>query len=234
MKPANPVEQLRSAQIDDLDPVRHALAAIEGISDGQLMVKKLREFVADHGPLVPLLGDINAYPSSAKVLNDFTTGHLAAALKNPPKALANQAQDQPRDSLGQWVDENGGGLSIKDNLQRGNNAVDRALRQKADVQKAMHRKEVGQIDFEYGRPGSPKPNDQGKTYADGYGISHVLAKHKEEAVRQLPEVLAKGKITQHPLDLDKRVVTYDGNLRLKNGKITKPLMSLPVLTQKKK
>jgi hypothetical protein len=29
---------------------------------------------------------------------------------------------QPRDSLGKWVDENGGGLSIQDNIARGNNA----------------------------------------------------------------------------------------------------------------
>jgi hypothetical protein len=73
--------------VDDLAPVRHALAAIENISDDALFVKKLRELVEDHGPLVKLLGDINAYPKSAKVLNDFTTGKLAAALKNPPKGI---------------------------------------------------------------------------------------------------------------------------------------------------
>jgi len=78
-----PVVQLRTAHVDDLAPVRHALAAIENIADDALFVKKLREFAADHGPLVALLGDINAYPKSARVLNDFTTAHLAAAIKNP-------------------------------------------------------------------------------------------------------------------------------------------------------
>jgi hypothetical protein len=86
-KEAAPIVQLRTAHIDDLAPVRHALAAIENISDGVLFLKKLREFADDHGPLIPLLHDINAYPKAAKVLNDFTTSKLAAALKNPPKGI---------------------------------------------------------------------------------------------------------------------------------------------------
>ena len=87
-KGAAPIVQLRTAHMDDLEPVRHALAAIENISDDALFLKKLRELVADHGPLVGLLGDINAYPKAAKVLNDFTTAKLAGALTKKP-ALAN-------------------------------------------------------------------------------------------------------------------------------------------------
>ena len=87
---SKPIIQLATAHADDLDPVRHALAAIEGISDDELFVKKLREFAAEHGPLVRLLTDINAYPKSAKVLADFTTANLAEAIKQGPKAaLAN-------------------------------------------------------------------------------------------------------------------------------------------------
>ena len=77
MKPAN---QLAAARSDDLDPVRNALQSIEKIKDDSLMVKKLKEFVAERGPLIELLGDINAYPKAAKVLNDFTTQKLAKAL----------------------------------------------------------------------------------------------------------------------------------------------------------
>ena len=89
---SEPIVQLRTAHVDDLAPVRHALAAIENISDDALFVKKLREFAADHGPLIALLGDINAYPKAAKVLNDFTTEHLTRALtqgRKGAKALAN-------------------------------------------------------------------------------------------------------------------------------------------------
>ncbi len=43
-------------------------------------------------------------------------------------------------------------------------AVDRALRQKEDVQKAMYRKEVGQIDFVWGTPGKIQPDAQGQTH----------------------------------------------------------------------
>jgi len=81
---AQPIIQLATAHADDLDPVRHALMAIEGISDDELFVKKLREFASDHGPLIRLLTDINAYPKSARVLADITTSALAAAIKNPP------------------------------------------------------------------------------------------------------------------------------------------------------
>jgi hypothetical protein len=131
---------------------------------------------------------------------------FAAGLRG--EALANGSPDQPRDSLGKWVDANGGGLSEADNLARGNNAIERALRQKADVQKAMFRKEVGQIDFEWGRPGSPVADKNGATYADGYGISHIAAKHGEPAARQLPLILARGKITPHEAP-NRRYVSHD-------------------------
>jgi hypothetical protein len=59
---------------------------------------------------------------------------------------------------------------------------------KSDVQKAMFRKEVGQIDFLWGTPGN-KAND----FKGGWGISHVLAKHGARDAMKLPHVLAKGK-----------------------------------------
>ncbi len=198
-----PIVQLRSAHIDDLAPVRHALLAIENIQDDQLFLKKLRELVGDHGDLVKLLADINAYPKAAKVLNDLNTQAMAKALSRGP-ALANMAGEQPRDSLGKWVDENGGGLSEKDNIQRGQKAMDRAMRQKADVQKAMHRKGVGQIDFEWGTPG-----DKSQDYKGGKGISHIIEKHGEEVARNLPTVLGKGKITPHEYP-DRRYIEHEG------------------------
>jgi hypothetical protein len=69
---------------EDLAPLRHALAAIENISDDALFKKKLAELIAEGGPLVKLLADINAYPKSAKVINQLNTQALASALTKQP------------------------------------------------------------------------------------------------------------------------------------------------------
>ena len=116
-----------------------------------------------------------------------------------------------RDSLGKWVDENGGGLSENDNIQRGQNAMDRAIRQKTDVQKAMYRKGIGQIDFKWGTPGNKAPDAQGRTYTLGEGISHILAKHPE-SLRDLPEAIAKGRIFPHETDPNKCYIIYGDKL----------------------
>ena len=79
------VKHFAGALADDLQPLRNALAAIEQISDPALFEKKLQEFIADGGPLVKLLADINAYPKSAKVINDTSTESMAAALGEKPK-----------------------------------------------------------------------------------------------------------------------------------------------------
>jgi phage gp29-like protein len=142
-------------------------------------------------------------PAAAVALEPIVSTAFLNGLQRPETSLANWDPDQPRDNLGRWADENGGGLSEKDNLQRGQKAMDRAIRQKTDVQKAMHRKEAGQIDFKWGTPGETKNN-----FAGGHGISHILAKHGEADARAMPEVLAKGRITPHPEGDDKRLVEH--------------------------
>jgi len=85
------IENFASALADDLAPLRHALAAIENISSDTLFEQKLHEFISDHGPLVKLLADVNAYPKSAKVLNDLNAASLAKALAKKATAQAGDA-----------------------------------------------------------------------------------------------------------------------------------------------
>jgi SPP1 gp7 family putative phage head morphogenesis protein len=148
---------------------------------------------------------------AAQVIPDagFGSAGLAGRLRAIASALVLLGYDpgQPRDSLGRWVDANGGGLDERHNIARGHRALRRALRHKADVQKAMYRKEVGAIHFEWGRPGSPKAD-----YEDGYGISHIEAKHGRAAALKLPVVLAKGRITPHDQSPDKRYVIHEDTL----------------------
>ena len=145
----------------------------------------------------------------AACLDNFLVGRSerSGALRGDLIQASNYWEGQPRDSLGRWVDANGGGLSEHDNIARGQRALTRALNQKADVQNAMYRKEVGAIHFEWGRPG-----ETAKDYAEGYGISHVAAKHPED-LKHLPELLAKGRVIPHDEEpATKRYVIHDGRV----------------------
>jgi hypothetical protein len=203
---------LLEAALSEFDQINQRLEAIAKIEDPESQRAKLAAVLADLDKLQQSLDHDPAVAQAIyKILAAGTANGIADAAAARQQALANWNPNQRRDSLGLWVDANGGGLSVAANLKRGQNAMDRALRQRADVRKAMHRKEVGQIDFEWGRPGTPHPDAQGRTHADGYGISHIAAKHGEKAARDLPEVLAKGKITPHDRP-ERRYVTH-GNYR---------------------
>lgn len=205
-------QQLAAAVVADLAPITQRLGRILDIQDAALQRKKLEQFLAE---LPQLLRDINADPGAARVLQGAMAHAMAEGLAGDSDVrnrILNYNQGQPRDGLGKWVDANGGGLSIRDNIARGRNALNRAVRQQADVPKAMHRKEVGQIDFPWGRPGTPKPDARGVTHADGYGVAKMLAKHPRE-LRDLPVTLAKGRIIPHDREPEtKRYVIHKNNI----------------------
>ena len=52
----------------------------------------------------------------------------------------------------------------------------------------MVSRRLGPIDFVWGREGNP-----GRDYEGGYGFSHIIAKHGEEAAQKVPKILAFGK-----------------------------------------
>ena len=212
---------MRAARLADLQPAINRLHGIMELEDPRLMENALRKLRADlNDPKSEIIQSAIRNPQSAKVLNDSMTAglfngmaqaeaaHPLSTPLTPSTAVHNRDDDgsQTRDSLGKWADENGGGLSERDNIKRGNKAMDRAIRQKADVQKAMHKKGLGQVDFKWGNPG-----DKDKDFEGGSGISHGLAKHGEAATRQIPETIAKGKVTVHPDDAEKRVVEHQGH-----------------------
>lgn len=71
------------------------------------------------------------------------------------------------------------------------------LNNKKDFRAAVEVPGLGEIDFRYGKPGTPKPNSKGVTYSDGYEISHIVAKHGTRALHRMPYVLAHGKVEPH-------------------------------------
>lgn len=96
--------------------------------------------------------------------------------------------DHPRDEDGKF--------SSTGAVKMGNKSLDMALRRKADVRAAMMHNELGKIDFVWGRPGHNAPDARGITHTDGYGISHIQAKHPE-LLSRLPEIIAKGEVQPH-------------------------------------
>ena len=92
------------------------------------------------------------------------------------------------------------------NIAKGNETIGRVLRERASVPAAMTHPELGAITFDWGEPGDPT-----KDYEGGWGLSHVLARHGETVVREIPKVIASGKITrQYGPPNGQRVVISDG------------------------
>ena len=74
------------------------------------------------------------------------------------------------------------------NHAKGKTAFADVASSKKDHPAAMSRKSVGDIDFVYGFEGTPEQN-----YEDGWGVSHILKKHPEDA-QQVTGVLAFGDV----------------------------------------
>lgn len=127
---------------------------------------------------------------------------LKLRVANALRALIANSRAYRRDSIGRFA-RDGGPLSAQDNLKRGNKAMDQSIRNKSDVPNAMSVRGLGRVDFRWGNPGN-----KSKDFAGGFGVSHIIAKHGERDARRLPAVLAKGKVSRHPNDPQKRLVKH--------------------------
>lgn len=108
--------------------------------------------------------------------------------------------------------------AIEGNIQRGNQAAEYILREHAKgndttVHGAMHRPDIGYIDFLWGAPG------KGAKFKKGYGLAHILAKHGAESgegiLAKIVETIAKGTDIEEQKALhgqgEKRIrIHYDG------------------------
>lgn len=99
------------------------------------------------------------------------------------------------------------GMTSKQNASNATRAMRWAMNNGKDAERVMYRKGLGWVDFPIGRPGTKKANAAGATHTDGYGLSHIEAKHGERALRRMPLVLSYGKVSRHARDKDKMSVT---------------------------
>ncbi len=92
--------------------------------------------------------------------------------------------------------EEGPQSDVQEEIAHGKKAMAVVLQTKRDVKAAMHRDDVGDIDFIYGTPGKESK------FKKGYGIAHIKAKRDSEngsgidTLNKLVEVIAKGTDTE--------------------------------------
>jgi hypothetical protein len=102
-------------------------------------------------------------------------------------------------------------VSTEENISRGNAAMDKVIAEHTDVRDAMYREDVGGISFLWGNKDTVK---DGNKKVKPHGIAHAIDEHGEEAVRKLPEVLAKGELVKRYnegiVDGDRADILYDG------------------------
>ena len=91
----------------------------------------------------------------------------------------------------------------KANRTRGEAAPKTILETQADIPAAMISRKLGPIDFVWGWPGT-----EAKKYHDGYGFSHIIAAHGEEAAKRVPEILAHGKYFHDEQERDAYTVVF--------------------------
>ena len=98
---------------------------------------------------------------------------------------------------------------VRQAISDGGKAARWVIKNQQDQLEAMSKKGLGKLNFKLGRPGTKKPNANGATHSDGYGLSHILDKHGERALRQLPVTLGMGAVVGHEKK-NKRYVYHKG------------------------
>ena len=86
--------------------------------------------------------------------------------------------------------------SVRENIARGTEAMNRVITEQTDVMNAMYRNDLGSISFLWGEAG------RDKKLKHGWGISHLIARRNqqgyngEDIARKMVDVIAQGNITR--------------------------------------
>lgn len=199
----------------DMVPVRDAIA--EALEGGDMdSLRGLRAM------LPHLLAEVNAEPALAEELTAMIGREVVLGMMGSHEdTKARRDEEALRSGNGSWREElhprGGRGRFVESiaraNIQRGKNAMNRVLAEETDVIAAMHRDDVGDIDFVWERIDS-----RGK----GRGIKHILDRRQEEdhAVKsafspmetlgKLVEVLARGQIANPESTTGKVEIDHEG------------------------
>lgn len=87
--------------------------------------------------------------------------------------------------------ENKKAVSVETNIANGKKALERVIETHEDVENAMYREDVGDIDFVWGNEGTKE-----KDYENGYGIAKIIKKHGKVDAMKIPSVIATGNVVK--------------------------------------
>lgn len=165
----NSLELVVSAVAGEFQAIQDRLAAIAKIDDPAVQQKKLAAVMTD---LAKLKKNLDHDPATAAAIYKVICASLGNGLAGDASQFANGDVEGHEFHGNQWTAT---GAQAK-----GEAAMDKVLEGKKDVLSAMHRPELGDIDFRYGN--------------EKAGIAHVIANHGEATARKIPEILAHGEI----------------------------------------
>ena len=179
-------------------PATQVAALAEALqSDCAPLAEALQSLLADPSPeaaraLAARLPEL--LPEDPELASEIQTLLDETFTKETATPVANKAAFHKCPKCGRFAaydghcDHCGHTLSQDDMIQRGREALSRAMRgSPRDIEGAMHKEGLGSIHFLHGWEGKGRAHEKGK------GLDKIAQKHREE-MEALPETIAKGKV----------------------------------------
>ena len=145
------------------------------------------------GTLPKIAPQIIEAKASTKALEQIIGTALVDGMAQAAAGAEAENDNPNHDATGRFTFKHTGNRSKPTPLHaeqiRGEESMRRSIATRSDVVDAMHRPEIGSVDFKWGTEGDPQNNFEG-----GYGISKILAKHGEKSAMKLPEIIATGEM----------------------------------------
>lgn len=169
---------------------------VEKMFDGQPMTRKaFIEKASNEDQFTPETKTVNG-KKEYRLYDKGNDGTWYAATKAEYDYYEHLQQEKAAQELDKGSNvtkaaENKKAVSVETNIANGKKALERVIETHEDVENAMYREDVGDIDFVWGNEGTKE-----KDYENGYGIAKIIKKHGKEDAMKIPSVIATGNVVK--------------------------------------